>query len=53
MVPPKEHLGFNPRDLTGFDRWVYDSIRNLQLKIKELEEQLDPRNRPPWDFPDS
>lgn len=54
MTPPQEKLDFNPRILTGFDRWVYDTIRALQLKLKEIEEQLpNPRDYSSRDFPDS
>jgi len=53
MAASKEKLDFNPRVLSGFDRWVYESIRSIQAQLKTIEDQLpNPRDWPGRDFPD-
>jgi hypothetical protein len=52
MVPPRERLDFNPRLLRGFDRWVYEKIREIQTQLKTIEEQLpDSRDWPTREIP--
>ncbi len=33
-------LEFNPRNLSPFERWVFNTLRDIQDRIKALEERI-------------
>lgn len=43
-MPPMRNPDFNPRVLTGFDKWVYETLKQIFAKLESIEQQMpDPR----------